>query len=408
MTDPTALTFLSYRRTCVDDARLLILAQHDVGVPTWQDVNNLDEGHTDQQLRTVLAGEEVGAAIAYLTPDVVDSTVITKTELPGIVTRVERNDGFFLVPIAARGLDYGDVAATVGTYLGTHDLSQWNVAKVTSNPLSAVDAVRLVRRVLKDRLKAIHLALPLDASLRIELHTRNAPARGRGTPLVLDWTGRFDGRQATPDTWRDILLPALETVALACGRYAPSRRLEIVGYCTLPAAIAMGWTLLATRGIASAWQQASPKRDAETWSLATPREDSGFSVDLRSANAAADDIAVLLSIASNVEPAFGASRPDLPQFRAILHIKRPGSFPQDVATPGQATDIATLVIEGLRQVRDQFQARGTVHLFLAAPAGIAFLIGQLLNTAGPVQTYEHIPTNAVGTYRSAALLLPAT
>jgi hypothetical protein len=43
---------------------------------------------------------------------------------------------------------------------------------------------------------------------------------------------------------------------------------------------------------------------------------------------------------------------------------------------------------------------------MAVLVGLAMMIDQLLNTFGPVQTYEHIPTDAVGIYRSAALLNP--
>ena len=407
-TDPTGLSFLSYRRSCVDDARLLIRAQHDIGIPTWQDLANLEEGHTDQQLRSVLADDAIANAVAYLTPDVVDSAVITKTELPCIVVRIDRKDGFFLVPVAARGLDYGDVAATAGSYLGTHDLGQWNVAKIVSNPLAHDDAAKIAQRVLRDRLTAIHRALPAETPLRLELHTRSAPAQKTGTSLMLDWTHRFMGRQATIESWRGILIPACETVISSCARYAQGRPLTVAGLCALPAAVALGWTLLATRGIASSWEQVSSKREPHLWGLSVPRAASGYHIDLRSANPSADDVAVLLSIASNVEPAFGASRSGLPQFRAILHVKRDGAFPQDVATPGEASDIAALVVEGLRRARDQYQARGTVHLFLAAPVGLAFLIGQSLNTAGPIQTYEHIPVDAVGVYQPAARLIPAT
>jgi hypothetical protein len=156
------------------------------------------------------------------------------------------------------------------------------------------------------------------------------------------------------------------------------------------------------------WEQVSAKRPAQLWGLSVSRAPSGYGIDLRSANPDADDVAVLLSIASNVEPAFGASRSDLPEFRAILHVRHDGHFPQDIAKPDEASDVAALVVEGLRRARDEYQARGTVHLFLAAPVGLAFLIGQSLNTAGPIQTYEHVPVNAVGTYLPAALLLPAT
>ena len=41
---------------------------------------------------------------------------------------------------------------------------------------------------------------------------------------------------------------------------------------------------------------------------------------------------------------------------------------------------------------------------MAVPAGLAMLIGQLLNTLGPVQTYEHIQVDAMGVYERAAVL----
>jgi len=50
------------------------------------------------------------------------------------------------------------------------------------------------------------------------------------------------------------------------------------------------------------------------------------------------------------------------------------------------------------------EPRGTIHLFLAVPAGLAVMIGQTLNTFGPIQTYEHVGTDAVGVYKPAALL----
>src|SRR6185503_15378624 len=49
--DRTGRSFLSYRRTRANEARLLIEAQHDIGIPTWQDLSELDDGHTDALLR---------------------------------------------------------------------------------------------------------------------------------------------------------------------------------------------------------------------------------------------------------------------------------------------------------------------------------------------------------------------
>lgn len=43
-------------------------------------------------------------------------------------------------------------------------------------------------------------------------------------------------------------------------------------------------------------------------------------------------------------------------------------------------------------------------LFLAGPAGIAMLLGQLANGLGPIQTYEHLADDAMGRYEPAALV----
>jgi hypothetical protein len=47
-----------------------------------------------------------------------------------------------------------------------------------------------------------------------------------------------------------------------------------------------------------------------------------------------------------------------------------------------------------------------IHLFIAGPAGLGVLVGQLLNGLGPTQTYEHVPSDGIGHYRRAVLLHP--
>lgn len=408
MTNATGRSFLSYRRTRVDEARLLIEAQHDVGIPTWQDISDLDEGHSEAHLQEVLADDMTANAFCWLTPDVESSNVITRTELPAIMRRINCNDGFFMVPVAAGGLGYDGVSRVVGTYLGLHDLGQWNVQKTSSDPIAAEDAAKVARRVLKHRVRAISQQLPQGEPLRLVLNTRKRPAFEPGVALSLDWTHRFDGRVAKPvGAWQEHLLPALEAVAQACEEQALGRQFIAEGLCSLPAAVALGSTFLATRRLPVAWRQISPKRAPELWSVRAPAEPSGFMARVLPSTSSADDLAVLVSVASNVEPAFAASRPNLPPFRGLLIVTKDGTYPHDISTPGQAADLVRVVVEGLRQARNNLQPRGTVHLFLAVPAGVAMMIGQMLNTFGPVQTYEHIGTDAVGVYEREALLQPS-
>ena len=73
MTKPTGVSFISYRRSRLDEAELLINAQHDHGIPTWQDITDLPTGPTVPGLRKVLADPNTANALLWVTPDVADS-----------------------------------------------------------------------------------------------------------------------------------------------------------------------------------------------------------------------------------------------------------------------------------------------------------------------------------------------
>jgi SMODS-associated and fused to various effectors sensor domain len=80
-------------------------------------------------------------------------------------------------------------------------------------------------------------------------------------------------------------------------------------------------------------------------------------------------------------------RKDFP-FRALVHVHDPctktGTRRQLLAA--EAVQLAHLAVNGLRDAWKTYRARGTVHVFLAVPAGLAFLIGQFLNGFGDVRT----------------------
>ena len=91
---------------------------------------------------------------------------------------------FFVVPVAAGGLGYEEVTRVAGTYLGVHDLGQWNVRKVASDPISAKDAAGVARQVLKRRVQEISKRLPAGEPLRLVLNTRKKPAFESGVASV--------------------------------------------------------------------------------------------------------------------------------------------------------------------------------------------------------------------------------
>lgn len=408
MTDATGRSFLSYRRARASEAALLIQAQHDHGIPTWQDVRNLASVPTEDELRRVLAEPSTASAVLFITPEVEHSPVIRNVEVPKIIQRAEAGGGFFVVPLAAGGLDYMTAADATSNHLSAQNLSDWNMQKISATTLSPAQAAEIAERVLTHRLQAIHRQLPQGAPVRVGLFVRRSPPFEPGTALALDWSARFADKEATQDVWHDTLLPALERIAKAFRQHAPGREIEAFGLPTLPAAAALGCAFLSTSGLRASWRQIAPGRDDQLWSLTQPREDSGFKPQMMSKDASARDIAVLLSVADSTEPVFAAYQKNLAPLRALVHVTRSGAYPHVISTPGEATDTALAVQDGMRAARREYGNIGTVHLFMAAPAGLAMLIGQSLNTFGSVQTYEHVTVDGSGQYRPAALLRPNT
>jgi hypothetical protein len=89
-------------------------------------------------------------------------------------------------------------------------------------------------------------------------------------------------------------------------------------------------------------------------------------------------------------PLLGGSEGTAGQFDASCLLARPGAYRRLIKTPGQASDAALAFQRGTRTARLEYRNIGAAHLFMAVAAGIAMMIGQLLNRFSAVQTYEHV------------------
>lgn len=407
MIEPTGKSFLCYRRCRLSEAQFLIEHQHDLGIPTWHDIKNLNEEPTEDFVRSILKDPQTSNAVMWLTPEVASSPFIHRVEAPLIFERYRNEDGFFVVPIAAGGLDYQGAAEALRDACTIEDLQQWNIRKVESNPANESEIHLIARRILARRLEAIQQYLSPEDPLKLGLYTRSNPPSDHSIPLIVDWTHRFEDRVATAETWQRYLLPALDGISELIPEKVPGRAIRASGLLSIPAATALGYYFMATKGIELSWEQYTPGRSSQEWTLQDSREDSGLIVGCNSGSTDADDLAVLVSVNADVSKAVSNSGEFLPKFRALAHVK-PGNASESgnikLDSSGEAVDVAHLVIEAARSARQNYDVRGQVHLFMAVPVGLAVLIGQLLNTLGPVQTYEHIPDSATGHYRAAALL----
>ena len=384
---------------------MLVERQHDLGIPTWRDVDDLDEAPTEDAIRAALADSETANAVMWLTPDVATSPMIRRVEVPAILSRHRREDAFFVVPVAAGGLDYVGAAEVVEGDIGVEDLSRWNIRRISSDPATEEDINQIATRVLSRRLAAVHDALPHEASLTIILNTRSQYTAVQQPGLLIDWTNRFDGRTASDPTWQNYLLPALREVSRQVLTVAPGRTILASGLLSIPAATALGYHFMAPMQVNISWQQHFPGGSTQAWNLSDEREPSSFGATLSAGNPEADDLAILVSVNADVAQAVADTVNSQSRFRAYVHVRHSGGESnRELNSSGQAVDVARCVIEAARAARERYVTRGRVHLFMAVPVGLAMLIGQLLNTLGQIQTYEHIPDGATGYYVPAALL----
>ncbi len=406
-TDPMGRSLLTFHRTRVHEAKLLLAALHDRGIPTWEEMNELDEERGERAIRETVEDPATSNAILWLTPEM-KSDPLCQLETRLILERGRQQDeqhGFFAVPVLAGGLDITEVTSLLDRRFSIEDLRLWNLRKFDVDPIGPAEAAKVAQRVLNHRVAAIHHRLPEDQPLRVELFTRPTAVLSPGVALMLDWVERFDGRLPKSGAWEQFLLPALKDIAAAVQSNAPGRVIELRGLAVIPVVTALGSILMGPRGVKMVWRQTAAERDDQLWSLRDPRESSGFSAQIFDRDINARDLAVLVSVADNVESAFEASLENLPPLRGVVHIAKRGADKHVLENPGQACDVAEVVNDGIRNARSRYQQLGCVHLFMAVPAGLAMMIGQKLNTLGMVQTYEHIAIG--GQYRPALLLYPA-
>lgn len=406
-TDPTGVLFISYRRTRAPEVARVVRALRDRGVPTWLDTDDLAAEPTGDGLRHILADPATSSAVLYLTPEVAGSDTIREIEAPAIMRRHDRGDGFWVQPVAAGGLDYAAAAALLSGRIGAEDIARWNIFRAYGDPATRDDAVALARLCLVRRLQALHTALPDDVPIKMRLHARGTAAREPGTALELDWSGRFVDRTASPKAWAALAV-AITDVAVAVRTHCPGRDMVAMGSPAMPTAVLLGSAFSTRDACRLSWQQRQPAGvSGSAWSLAEapgPRaaEIAGWGVKVSGHDPSADACAVLINVSDDTHGAFGASHAVLPKWRSILNVScSTQAKPLDAQ---QAASLAWLITGQIRAARTEYGPFASVHLFLAAPAGLAVLIGTLLATLPTVVTYEY--DTATGQYVAAVEIHP--
>jgi hypothetical protein len=412
VTNPSGVCFISYSRKRSSEVAAIVSCLHEHGVPTWRDITDLGSTQTETEISETLNSPETASAILFVTPEIAESNYVRSIEAPMVFQRARSNDGFSLMVIAAGGLKYEDVGQTLGPGTGPVDPSTWNILRCPHDPITDNDTRAIAERALDQRLKALgRQTAPDDPPLTIQVTTRGPAERCKDNELVVDFSHRFSERLASDAAWNEHILPGLRSIKTALRKHNGGRKIQCSGKLCLPAAVALGIELMPQSGIESAWlqEQGTFGLKPEEWNLqaTVPNDGSGLGSAKYPSEVGSNEVALLVAVppydikrvTDDVRAAFGNRIP----FRGIVQVYREGEGP---ITAGQAVQIARRAVYECKAATSSWNVRGTVHLFLAVPAGLAFMIGQLCNAMGELQTYEYLAGHPQP-YVKAAKLKPS-
>lgn len=207
---------------------------------------------------------------------------------------------------------------------------------------------------------------------------------------ILDFVPLFDGRYIrNEDDWQGRILPALRTAMINAGRSADAVRLILDAHASL--AFAAGSVLNVKSGKRIEIEQRMGGR--RFWSAEDVPTDAvwpKFSFDEQVHDSGKSDVAVAISLTHDVSQSVHAfvsvHRPHIG--RTLRCQPNGGSSQISVRCGRHAWMLAESVVREIRRLRDAGLARGRVHVFIAAPNGFTFFLGQQQKALGPVALYE--------------------
>lgn len=400
MTDPKGKMFVSYRRSQADIAEALVKSLHGHGVRTWRDISDLRTEPTQTELRRVLNDPELAGGVVLVSEDVSASEIILELELPELHNRWTNDEDFFVVIALCPGIDYDDAEEILAESPTVLDFSGWNMIKLGSQADTPSAADDVATNVLTERVQLIHEQLDNHQPLDCSIDTYGPPTYSPQPAVAIDWSSYFADALPASQIWEQRLIPRLNEVIDLVVESAPGRPLRFRGHVRLPAAFALGRCLQTTRGVVTTWLQQSAGQH-NPWNVHTDEEESGLDADLHVNNVSGTDLAVLVSVTNEVAPAVGRSDSVVPDFGGVLELSL-GDDIGSLLSASEAAHAASVYRREVQRALNQLSATSTIHLFMAAPVGLAFFFGQKSNTFPPVQTY--ILPEGQRTYQQAAVV----
>ncbi len=210
--------------------------------------------------------------------------------------------------------------------------------------------------------------------------------------VALDWVEHFDGATAydrrgtrDPNAWNTVMAPQLEVAADQL-RASGASRVLVRGAMRLPTWFAVGAQLRQVAG----WEVACAKPNQQ-WPSAADAGPSPALAEARTPTGEGSDLAIAIGVTADPTA-------DVRRYLETLNAEigqlvtlgpADGAGDQAIRGPSAAVSWAQTLRNRVRQLVSD--AGGpTIHLFLAAPAGLALLLGHRWNRVATTIVYEDL------------------
>jgi hypothetical protein len=250
--------------------------------------------------------------------------------------------------------------------------------------------------------RGMRAAVVDEPAARLWIHGWARQAFDRQPTVELDWTGRFnrdERRIASPEEWKNDLLPELRRVRDALAGAATGKFVDLRGKLPLTAALAVGAALTEVAGFKLRVEQPTGG-ETYLWRSDAPRSTARLEVKHEDGQAG-DDVLIGISIIGNGLDDLEALRATKGFGPMVYAEPASGTGNTAVASAGDAAALATDGRNLLRAMRSKYKAK-RVHLVLYTPSSFAVFLGQRLNAVGTVVTYER---TADGGYQESVTLM---
>nr|CBX31254.1 hypothetical protein N47_E47660 [uncultured Desulfobacterium sp.] len=382
--------FISYSREDLHEVKEIVSILQVAGIPVWQDINSLDVGLTEDQIRTAIR-EDCAALVFYATSNSIVSDFIKDIELKEAYQKFKSDNKFSIVPIFNESIDKVN-AALKGVIDG--NISRFNgIVIEPGKPLMEEISQKLRRNLL-----SIVLGQSQEKRVRIAVMTYSPTPDDAKPMLNLDWSAlHLPDSLLSQNSWADYVCPALADIKNTLVKSSRTN-LEIISKAQPQVGIAFGYIFRKEAGFILDVHQFD-----QIWSTSTDENETSYlNCNCTSGDLGNQNIAVIISITQEVGNVTGRlSGVDI-GFRAFLNCSPTGGkIPYNIPHGQIAAAMAGEIRKAILDAKSKYDVTD-IHIFSAIPLGLAYLIGWRLNACGRIHLYDY--DRSKGTYSPSWIL----